>query len=117
MRKILVLFVLAVTLFTLIGCNNSDGKGVTHIYSPIIHWNDTDYCAIADVVTVEDIGEQVNIIRKIVKRSPKKNCETNGKFEVGSKLYRIKNQNITEAIAIEYNNSYVKAVNIEQIDK
>jgi hypothetical protein len=117
LRKILGVFVLSIILFTFIGCDNSDGKGVFLMYVPTIHWNDTDYTVTSDIVSAEDIGEQINTIKKIVKKYPKNNCEANSKIEVGTKLYRIKSENITEAIAIEHNNKYLKAVIISRTEK
>ena len=95
-----------------IGCER-----VEHINAQTICWNDTDYTVTSEIVPAEYIGEQLDIIKKIVKEFPKENGEANSDIKVGTRLYRIKNENATEAIAMEYNKIYVKAVIMSRINK
>jgi hypothetical protein len=105
-------------IFTFAGCDDSDGKGVEHEYAPTVRWNDTNYIITPNtIVAKEDIGEQISTIKKIVKKFPKENYEANNNIEVGTKLYRIKNEKITESIAVERNGKYLKAVIIELLNK
>lgn len=109
MKKGLVLFVLTIILLQLVGC--SKGGGLEVVYAPTVRWNDTNYTIISSTLMAkEDIGEQINTIKKVVKKFPKENCEANSPIEVGTKLYRVKNENITEAVAVEHDGKYLKAV-------
>ena len=111
MKRILVLISLAIALFIFVGCSSGFSYGVELVYAPTIHWNDTDYTITPNTeVAAEDIGEQINTVKKIVKKVPKENCEANSFIKVGSKLYRIKDENIRESIAIKINDKYMKAV-------
>lgn len=86
--------------------------------APTVRWNDTNYTIMPNIVVAkDDIGEQINTIKKVVKKFPKENCEANSNIDVGTKLYRIKNENITEAIAVEHDGKYLKAVIVELINK
>lgn len=112
-KKGFLLLILFVVILQLTGCSRVDV-----VYAPTVRWNDTDYTIAANnFIAKEDVGEQINTIKKVVKKFPKENCEVNGSMEVGTKLYRIKNENITEAIAIEHNGKYLKAVIAELIQK
>ncbi len=87
------------------------------VYAPTVRWNDTDYTLTNDIVLVGDLGEQLNTIKKVVGKFPKENCEANSNIKVGTKLYRIKSEDITEAIAVEHNNKYIKAVIMSRLKK
>jgi hypothetical protein len=111
-----LLLILVTIILQLMGC--SKGGGVEVVYAPTVRWYDTNYTITSNTLMAkEDIGEQINTIKKVVKKFPKENCEANSPIEVGTKLYRIKNENITEAVAVEYNGKYLKAVITELIQK
>lgn len=81
------------------------------MYPTLVRWNDVNYTTTNILVEKEDIGEQLNTVKKTVKKFPKENCEANNNIEIGTKLFRIKNENITEAIAIEIKGGkYLKAI-------
>lgn len=130
MKRIVVLLLLFTTILLFTGCNinnsnnSNKGGGVTIKYAPTIQWNNTNYTVTSNIVLQDDIGEQIGLIKKNVNKFPKENDEANDYIKVGTALYTIKNENSSEAIAIKYNNEYLKAlimkdikINYENIDK
>ncbi|MFA6941729.1 MAG: hypothetical protein WCQ54_12265 [Clostridiaceae bacterium] len=71
---ILGLFIISIILFIFIECDNRDGKGVETVYPTAVRWNDTVYYFTpkSTIVAEKDIGEQINTIKKNVKKLPKK---------------------------------------------
>jgi hypothetical protein len=118
MKKIVVVLLLFTPILLFAGCkinNRNNNSNVTILCAPTIQWNNTNYVVTANIVLQDDIGEQIGSIEKNVKKFPKENDEANNDIEVGTKLYKIKNENSSEAIAIKYNDRYLKALIMKDI--
>lgn len=90
-------------------------KGVIFVYAPTIRYYNTNYTITSNIILTKDIGAQIGTIKKAVNKFPTENYEANNNIKVGTKLYRIKNENVTGAIAVKSNNMYFKAVIMKYI--
>ena len=80
-----------------------------------IRYDNTNYTITGNIVLSKNIGDLIGVIKKNVNDFPKENYEANNNIEVGTKLYKIKNENITNAIVVKENNNYFKAVIMKYI--
>jgi hypothetical protein len=120
-RNILGLSILGILLFTFTSCNNID-YGVK-VNASTVRWNDTNYILIGEEVKPSDIGEELGKIKKTVSGFPKENFEANNDINVGVRLYKINNEDSSEAIDLDipkkhspdFTGLYIKAVIISHI--
>lgn len=73
-------------------------------------WNDNIYDTLKEIITVDQIGQQIGEVKRNVNPMPKRNGDSNT-IPVGTKLFEIKGISTKEAIAVQRGGEYNKALN------
>jgi hypothetical protein len=103
-------FLLMLLLLTLlIGCSTSTLKNAefTNVTPAEVKINDTVYLMTEDIVFEKDMDKQIGKVTKV--NAIVSYIETDNPYKNPNKIYKIKNKNIEEVIAIQVNDKIYKA--------
>ncbi|WP_160670510.1 hypothetical protein [Clostridium sp. C8-1-8] len=110
MRKLLLSLITVLLLFTFVGCaKDKESMTTNRSYASMLIYNNTAYYLSSDVISSENLDNQIGIVKKQVTPSPKNDGEAN-ECPVGTKIFSIKDIDVKEAIAINFHNEYYKAI-------
>lgn len=109
-----LMFTLLFTIAILMGCSaqKSTPEPAESSYPSVIILNNVQYSLSVEKIKQDKIGKQLGIVKHKVEQMPKENEESND-APVGSKLYEIKDVDQNDAIAVEINGEYRKALKIK----
>ena len=112
-KRALSLVVITMVSILLMGCTQGAGAQGTNvkgnaIYASMLIFGDTYYYLSSEVISQENLVEQIGQVEKQVAPSPKNNGEAN-ECPRGTKIYQIKGVDRKESVAVAFRNEFRKA--------
>jgi hypothetical protein len=101
-----LLFTAFLAILLLAGCSSPQPEGS---YPKVVALNNILFGLSVEPITQNKMGNQIGVVKRLVQIMPKANEESND-APVGSKLFEIKGIDSSEAIAVEINGKYRKAI-------
>ena len=111
--RVLSFLVLIMASVCLTGCSQRTFEGPSAkennaIYASMLIFNNASYYLSSEVISKENLEEQIGQVEKQVTPSPKNNGEAN-ECPVGTKIFQIKGVDVRESVAVDFQNEYRKA--------
>jgi hypothetical protein len=107
MRKLAVTISLILIMF-ISGCRNTAGMAAESSYPALVAWNFIVYGLSVETIPFESIEAEIGQVKRLVGSIPRQNGDAND-APIGSKLYRIKDVSLQDAIAVGIDGKCYKA--------
>lgn len=116
--RFLSFVVLMMVSVGLLGCSQRtlEGNSIKErdvLYASMIIFNNDTYYLSSELISKDNLGEQIGQVEKQVIPSPKNNGEAN-ECPVGTKIFQIKGVDVRESVGVYFQNEYRKASTMEQ---
>ena len=111
--RLLSFLVLMMVSVGLLGCSQrtlteTSIKERDELYASMLIFNNDTYYLSSELISKDNLGEQIGQVEKQVIPSPKNNGEAN-ECPVGTKIFQIKGVDVRESVAVNFQNEYRKA--------
>lgn len=111
-NRILLLLACLVAIVSMLGCTKNSNESTSGDWaSNFVVWQGNMYNASKDTVEVEELIGEVEEYSDSEATTPTESKVFSNKYPVGTKIYKIKDTTIEQAIAIEIDGKYIKANN------
>lgn len=110
MKRIIIsislIFIILITGIT--GCTNALTVSSDSSYPAVVAWNYTVYGLSVETVLQDSVDKEIGEVKRNMNPMPEKNGDSNIASE-GSKIYKLKNINQQDAIAVDIDGKLYKA--------